>query len=699
MIKTTPSNFATMKTILIPTLLVACQAFGQATEPDSIPAKELNEVTVVASSQRADSEKTVYIPNNRQRSAASGGVSLLAKMNIPQLDVNPLSEAVKTVDNQAVTLFINYHQASKEDVAGLNPQNVKRVEYFDFPTDPRFMRAQHAVNFVTKEQIFGGYTKLTAKERFFVKSGYASVYSKFSYKAMEYDVMVNGEHDDNSNIGSQTVESYRLPDKTAERISGVSAGRYRERNLFAGLRVSWNKSETFSLRNLISFRRNHIPSDNTRGIVELHPGGKPDDYTFDNNRSYLQSGWESDLYASLGRGWTLNGNIQTEIADNHTGSVYQTDETSIMNYAVENSWSARCDVQINKAINDKISIFSNIIAASGITKIKYSGSDDARNTFKPLFGGASLGAAISAGKFSANIDGGYAMESSTINGKTVDDNYPFIHIYLQYTPDQKHTMGIWFQYAAFSPDASMKNPNMIRLNELLYVAGNPDLHSSNHISANLTYTFLPDNMWQLSTYATMFRIMNRQAPVYLPEAPDALMMKKYFNDGDYNHGQIGARFSGKFLDGRLSASVAPHLLLYHTTGTNSTSRYPFCFSANIDYYAGPFFFNIFWSSTTRYVDGETCYYRKLPSEYSLSAGWTNKGWNIQISAVNIFRSSWKSSYDTFQSKWFDSRITQFGPDYHRRISLSVSYTFNYGRKVNTDNQLIDNGPGNSYILK
>lgn len=699
MIKTGRYNFAAMKAILIPSILVACQAFGQVTEPDSIHVKELNEVTVVANNQRVDSEKTVYIPDNRQRSAASDGVSLLARMNIPQLDVNPLSETVKTAGNQGVSLFINYHQATKEDVAGLNPQNVKRVEYYDFPTDPRFMRAQHAVNFVTKGQTFGGYTKISGKERVLVRSGSASVYSKFSYKAMEYDVMFNGEHDDNSHIGNQTVESYKLPDKTLGRVSSISSGKYRERNLFAALRASWNKSDNFSFRNRISIRRNRTPINNTFGKVEIFPVGVKGDYVFNNNLSYMQLGWESDIYASIGKGWSLNGYVQAEYDDNKTGSVYDAGETSIKNNAHEHNWSLRSNIQINKNINDKFALFSNLLTGGGVTKIKYSGSDDAINRFKPIFGGASVGASVSIGKLSGSVDGGFAMESSTINGETVNDNYPFTHVNLQYVPDQKNTLGIWFQYAAFSPDAAMKNPNIIQQNELLYISGNPDLHSSKHIAANLSYTFLPNNMWQLSAYATMFRIMSRQAPIYLPEGPEGMMVKKYFNDGDYNHGQVGARLSGKFLNGKLAASVAPRLLLYHTTGTNSISRYPFCISTNVDYYAGDFFFNIYWSSANSYVDGETCYYRKLPSEYSVSAGWSKNGWNIQISAANIFRSSWKISDDIFQSKWFDSKITQFGSDYHRTVSLSISYTFNYGRKVNAVNELMDNGGSGSSILR
>ena len=197
----------------------------------------------------------------------------------------------------------------------------------------------------------------------------------------------------------------------------------------------------------------------------------------------------------------------------------------------------------------------------------------------------------------------------------------------------------------------------------------------------------------------MFRIINRQAPVYTPASTGCVMIKKYMNDGDYNHGQVGARLAGKFMGGRLAASVAPRLLLYRTTGANSTSHYPLSMSANVDYYAGDFFFNLFLSTANSYVDGETCYLRKMPCEYSLSAGWSAKGWNIQLSAINIFRSSWRMSDDILQTKWFDSKITQSGSDFHRRISVSVSYTLNYGRKVNSSNELMDNGGGSSSILK
>lgn len=694
-----PHIFANMKQFILSLIIVPGLIYGQAAETDTITVHELDEVAVTANNRRTEPTKTVYIPGNMQRAAASDGISLLARMSIPQLEVNPLSGTVKTVDNQGVSLFINSHAASKEEVAGLDPANVLRVEYFDFPTDPRFLRAQHVVNFITKDIQFGGYTKLSAKERLYVNSGEASLYSKFSYKAMEYDVMAVGEYDNNSHTGNQSTESYKFTDGTVKRISKALGGKRRERNIFAGIRAAWNKSERFSFRNLLSIRSDHTPINTVYGTVEIPQLFPIEEYRSSSDLSSLCIDWNSEIYAILGRGWTLNGNILAEYTNNRTVSAYATSETDILNKAHERGWFIRENIQLNKSLTNKSGLFANFISGGGQTSIDYTGNDEAHNKFQPFFGGVSAGLSLSFDKISGNIDGGFAIESSTINHTTVTDSYPFTHLNIHYVPTQTNSFSFWFQYAAFAADAAMKNPNMIQQNELLYISGNPDLHSSKHISTNFSYTFLPNSKWQLSAYAVLFRIINRQAPLYLPDGPDGLMLKRYYNNGDYNHGQIGAKLAVRLMNGKLAVAIAPRLLLYHTTGANRISRYPFCASANVDYYVGPFFFNFFWNSASNYVDGETCYLRRLPNEYSIAAGWSGNGWNIQLSVANLFRSSWMLSDDSLMTKWYDSKIAGFGSIYHRRISVSVAYTINYGRKVNTGNELRNDGKGNSSILR
>lgn len=66
-------------------------AASQTAETDSVKARELDEITVVAEMQRTSPDKTVYMPSGKQKTAASDGISLLARMNIPQLSVNQIA--------------------------------------------------------------------------------------------------------------------------------------------------------------------------------------------------------------------------------------------------------------------------------------------------------------------------------------------------------------------------------------------------------------------------------------------------------------------------------------------------------------------------------------------------------------------------------------------------------------------------------
>ena len=168
------------KVILSSLFLIPLLGYSQTEIPDSIEGKELNEVVVEASNQRTSSTSSTYIPMSRQKNTASDAISLLSQMAIPQLNVDPASQNVKTVSGQAVSIFIDYVAASAQDLSGMRTTDVKKVEYLIYPTDPRFRGAQYVINFVMQKYEWGGYTKLSADKWFGVNRSEASVYSKFS---------------------------------------------------------------------------------------------------------------------------------------------------------------------------------------------------------------------------------------------------------------------------------------------------------------------------------------------------------------------------------------------------------------------------------------------------------------------------------------------------------------------------------------
>ena len=135
---------------------------------DTLKTRELSEVVVKARMQRTSATSTSYIPTGKQKNAAQNAIDLLRHLAIPQIIVNLVDNTVTTPSDQAVAMYINYIPASQEEIEGIRTADVRRVEFLDFPTDPRFHGNEHVVNFIMQKYEYGGYTKATVNENFLV---------------------------------------------------------------------------------------------------------------------------------------------------------------------------------------------------------------------------------------------------------------------------------------------------------------------------------------------------------------------------------------------------------------------------------------------------------------------------------------------------------------------------------------------------
>ena len=131
--------------------IITIAAMAQTETPDSIEGKELNEVVVEAQMQRTNAEVSTYIPVARQKNASQNAVQLLSMMSIPQISVDPVSQAVQTAHGENVSIFIDYLPATSEDLKGMKTQDVKKVEYYMHPSDARFQGAKYVINFVMQK--------------------------------------------------------------------------------------------------------------------------------------------------------------------------------------------------------------------------------------------------------------------------------------------------------------------------------------------------------------------------------------------------------------------------------------------------------------------------------------------------------------------------------------------------------------------
>ena len=264
---------------------VAIVAMAQAESSDSIKTWNLDEIVVEAQMQRTSPTSTTYIPTGKQKNSSQNAVDLLRQMAIPQIQINPVSEAVTDNAGGDVAIFINYLEASREEMEGLRMPDVKRVEYLEFSSDPRFRGAQRVINIIVQEYAYGGYTKLTTNENFLV--GFSSrnnVFSKFSFKRMTYDLYVGANNWDNHHIGNSVKGVYSLKDADwtdykLTRAETLDGSHYKQNQYPVTLRATY-ATDRIQIRNTVGFTHVGIPVYRQQGRLTYLPGSE-NDYTFD----------------------------------------------------------------------------------------------------------------------------------------------------------------------------------------------------------------------------------------------------------------------------------------------------------------------------------------------------------------------------------------------------------------------------------
>lgn len=676
-----------------------------AQKNDTTRYYHLDEVVVNAKSNIADAKGLYYIPSGQQKNSAQNGIDLLRRMAIPQIKVGLADDNVRTKAGKIVSIYINYTKASSEELEGLRTSDVRKVEYFFSPSDQRFMGDRNVINIIVQPYEYGGYSKVSLSEKFLIGlSSNASLYSKFTYKKMTYDLFVGSRNSNNHHNGSEIVGEYLLYDINRvpvwiERVQKPESMRFSQNLLPVSFRASYSK-RGFQMKNTIGFSFQEIPNNSSDGILSFNPdilAGKS--YSNAKNSRMNSLSYNGSFNFNFNNQYYLTLTPKASYVRNHQNYCYASSDNSITNNAEENNHSFSMMAMGRKIISDVHYLFIRVFGGHTHYAVNYTGSTISSDRINESYGGASFQYGYYTNSLTADFMVGIRCEGNITDGNSETEIYPFASANFGWSPNGRHSLNLGISYSKEPMNANLKSPNVIPENELLYYSGNPGLRYSPNIMVNLGYNYSPNNWLQISPFTQFYGIFDRYVPKYSSYLDGQAIIRRYENDGNHFRIQIGIGATANLLDGRLQLQVAPSQFLYKSTGYYNMNYCPLTFSGSIVYYLDKFYLSGFYEMKNRtlWTNSGTIYKDKSQMQFSL--GWSNSILNVRLGIANPFRSSWECATTEFHTPVYNERQTTSGTTTHCNINFSMTYTIGYGKKVRQGNEIGEQNNGTSAILR
>ena len=666
-------------------------------------------MVVKAQMHRTDASSSTYIPTVKQRTSAQNAIDLLKQLAIPQISINLMDNSVTTPSGQNVAIYINYIPASEEEMEGLSTSDVRRVEYLDFPTDPRFQGNEHVVNFIVQKYEYGGYTKATVNENFLVGrlSSRASVYSKFVYKRMTYDLYAGASNHNINHSGNSVLSLYNLKNEMGQayqttRNETLESAHLKYNQYPVTFRAVYD-TDKMQIANTVGFNFDQTPLSETKGILSFIPQQNTDYSYYKNEQSTSRYFvWSGNYYFILPHDFDLSVSPAMNYGHTNYSYLYQTSlpgSSSIANISKENVWQFRGSATLFKKITDKRSAFFRAWFGSTSNEVSYFGTSPYNNVFLDMCAGAALGYNFSNDKWTIRADAALQWEKNQINDQSVSEVYPLLNLSAGFSPSQKHSFRTYFHFGANYPGASEKTPNVLQQNELMYYTGNPNIGLSRQVTLNFSYNWIPTTTFSTSAFIQYFGEYNLYVPAYRPYQGGTALLRTFETDGNYNRTQIGVSFNYRLFDGNLQLAASPSVSFYRMTGIFDISRSPFYCNASATYYLGNFYFQAAYQTRSLTLQGNRGVIYKDRDFYQILAGWSHSNWNIRISGMNLFRKDWLCATNLLSTSLYSETQLVEGNNFHQRLNLSVTYTFGYGRKVKQGNEVGEQSGAASAIMK
>ncbi|MCM1138106.1 MAG: hypothetical protein NC453_05950 [Muribaculum sp.] len=230
-------NWSLVSVIIVLLSMCTMPCFSSTpTDTLSLSHFNLGEVIVTARNYAVLSDGISVIPTSREKNSSTSGYSLIERMQIPILVINPIENKITLNTGEEVTYFINGVQSTITEVKSIVPKEIKRVEILRRPIDPKYEGASAVINFIVHNSTYGGYVTADANQSFPYLTGDYSVYSKYSTSRWTIQAIGGINYTNSSGDSTIQISKYSFPDISPIIMEDVSIEKnFKKRQAYGAL--------------------------------------------------------------------------------------------------------------------------------------------------------------------------------------------------------------------------------------------------------------------------------------------------------------------------------------------------------------------------------------------------------------------------------------------------------------------------------
>lgn len=654
---------------------------------DSLKIRELKEVEVNAKREWFEGDKAVFVPSRKEKEVVSNAEDLIRIMNLPFCqDVNG---SLQSLSGEKIVYFINGVRANEVDLASFWPKEVKRVEYYEKPTDPTFEGCTVAINFIMPQYSMGGVVKLEETQAF-PSFGQYRASAKAERKKMSYGILFNSnysrEHGDHF-CGEEIYRNIHFDNNFYDILSNKQEQHIIDRLQFVSGAVNARYStERFRVTHTFLYMWIQNPGSRVNSLDTWSPAIFNSECSKSESRErsstptisgeyYVKTSEKSALTARWAYSYGHNNNEQTsKLAELPTILNSTKDNTHSLTYELQEQISFRPNLSSQLLLNGDFNQY----------RTRYYGSTDTvtnqqhgkltarwRLSWNPI---PKLRIMLMPGMLYEHMKSrnNHARNHFNITGAAN----------ITFTPVSTIQINAQWSYTSFNREPSQMADVILQKNSLTWVKGNPSLRVPRVIGGSVQASWMPSNNFSLTPIVSYARLQNGIFSMYT-SAPESMggVIETFENAGRFEEFRSIISLRVRLMNGALSLVGQPTLTTtrYQRVKGSFTNYLSYALLAQCHF--DRIFLRLTYSSPKKQLSDGGLSTNRTESYLDFSANYGNGDWVVSLSAENLTNKYSKKSIN-YDCGAF-ARITD---EYRRgrRLSLTVTYTFGFGKRVDRD---------------